>query len=195
MSSLRQLDASSNCISSLLPLAPLAGLSQLSVEANHLTSLAGLASMTGLLELYVAHNAVADIKVGPACALHPLLLQCLSCSAACLRGSFIAWCPTFVLKKQSNVLLLSFLQEAERLSVLPLLVILDLEGNPLVAAAEDYKHLLLYRLRHLKVLDGAPATAADLAAARAKYSGRLTMSFLVRCLLCLLPCCYAFCWL
>jgi hypothetical protein len=72
-----------------------------------------------------------------------------------------------------------FLQEAERLSVLPRLVILDLEGNPLIAACEDYRHLLLYRLRHLKVLDGAPATAAELAAARAKYSGRLTMSFLV----------------
>jgi hypothetical protein len=63
--------------------------------------------------------------------------------------------------------------------VLPRLVILDLEGNPLVAACADYRHLLLYRLRHLKVLDGAPATAAELAAARAKYSGRLTMSFLV----------------
>lgn len=78
------------------------------------------------------------------------------------------------------MLLLPCLQEAERLSVLPRLVILYLEGNPLVAAAEDYRHLLLYRLRHLKVLDGAPATAAELATARAKYSGRLTMSFLVR---------------
>jgi Leucine-rich repeat (LRR) protein len=64
MSSLRQLDASCNCISSLLPLAALTGLSQLSVEGNQLASLAGLTSMTGLLELYAAHNAVTDIKVG-----------------------------------------------------------------------------------------------------------------------------------
>lgn len=70
-------------------------------------------------------------------------------------------------------------KEAERLAVLPRLVILDLAANPLVTACEDYRHLLLYRLRHLKVLDGVPAEAGELAAARAKYSGRLTMSFLV----------------
>lgn len=72
-----------------------------------------------------------------------------------------------------------FLQEAERLAVLPKLVILDLAGNPLVSSSEDYRPLLLYRLRHLKVLDGLPAEPAELAAARAKYSGRLTLSFLV----------------
>jgi Leucine-rich repeat (LRR) protein len=64
LSSLRQLDASGNRISSLLQLTLLTGLSQLSAEGNHLTSLAGVTSMTGLLELYAAHNAVTDIKVG-----------------------------------------------------------------------------------------------------------------------------------
>lgn len=59
-------------------------------------------------------------------------------------------------------------------------MILDLADNLLVAATEDYRLVLLYRLRHLKVLDGVPAEPAELAAARAKYSGRLTMSFLVR---------------
>lgn len=71
------------------------------------------------------------------------------------------------------------LQEAERLAVLPRLVILDLVNNPLVSACEEYRLLLLYRLRHLKVLDGVPAEPAELASARAKYSGRLTFSFLV----------------
>lgn len=67
----------------------------------------------------------------------------------------------------------------ERLSVLPSLIILDLVGNPLTSGTEDYRHRLLYKLRHLKVLDGVPAEPAELAAARAKYSGRLTLSFLV----------------
>jgi hypothetical protein len=73
-----------------------------------------------------------------------------------------------------------WLQEAERLSTLPALVILDLAGNPMISCTEDYRLLLLYRLRHLKVLDGTPAQTSELALARAKYSGRLTMSFLVR---------------
>jgi Leucine-rich repeat (LRR) protein len=64
LSSLRQLDASGNCISSLLQLTLLTGLSQLSLEGNQLTSLAGVTSITGLLELYAAHNAMTDIKVG-----------------------------------------------------------------------------------------------------------------------------------
>lgn len=71
------------------------------------------------------------------------------------------------------------LQEVERLSVLPHLVVLDLVGNPVVSATDGYRLLLLFKLRALKVLDGVAADAAELAAAQAAYAGRLTLSLLV----------------
>jgi hypothetical protein len=84
LSSLRQLDANGNCISSLLQLTLLTGLSQLSVEGNQLTSLAGVTSMTGLLELYAAHNAVTDVKVGwrQTCT-RDACMSCLPCGLHC----------------------------------------------------------------------------------------------------------------
>jgi hypothetical protein len=38
---------------------------------------------------------------------------------------------------------------------------------------------MVYTLRRIKVLDGAPVTPQELAAARGRYSGRLTIEFLV----------------
>lgn len=71
------------------------------------------------------------------------------------------------------------MQEAERLSMLPNLVVLDLVGNPLVVATEGYRPLLLFKLRCLKVLDGTAADAAELASAQAQHAGRLTLSMVV----------------
>lgn len=69
------------------------------------------------------------------------------------------------------------------MSVLARLVVLDLAGNPLVTATDGYRLLLLYKLRSLKVLDGAPADAAELQAAQAQHAGRLTVGMLVSGLL------------
>ena len=44
---------------------------------------------------------------------------------------------------------------------------------------QDYRLLLVYALRRAKVIDGAPVSPQELAAARGKYSGRLTLEFLV----------------
>ncbi|KAF8068426.1 LRRC9 [Scenedesmus sp. PABB004] len=155
LTALRGLDVGGNAVSSLAPLAGLAALSQLAVDGNAVASLAPLTGLTDLLELYAARNAVTDIR------------------------------------------------EAERLAALPGLLVLDLGGNPVASGggAGDgdgcadggdacswggeergdcyYRPRLLYVLRQLKVLDGVPAGEAELAAARAKYAGRLMMSFLV----------------
>lgn len=45
-------------------------------------------------------------------------------------------------------------QELLRLRSLPALVVLDLAGNPLAAATEDYRLQALYHLRRLKVGGG-----------------------------------------
>lgn len=59
----------------------------------------------------------------------------------------------------------------------PRLMVLDLAGNA-VAAAPEYATYAVFRLRALRVLDGAAVTAAQQAAARGKYSGRLTLDWL-----------------
>lgn len=63
--------------------------------------------------------------------------------------------------------------------VLPGLAVLDLSGNPTVTATEGYRLRLLYRLPRLKVLDGCPASAEEVAAAHTSHAGRLTLSMLV----------------
>jgi hypothetical protein len=63
---------------------------------------------------------------------------------------------------------------------LPSLVILDLAGNPFVSSSsENFRLWLVYSLRRLKVLDGQPVEQQEQITAKAKYSGRLTLSFLV----------------
>lgn len=47
-------------------------------------------------------------------------------------------------------------------------------------AFQDYRLLAIYSLRHIKVLDGQPVALQELAAARGRYSGQLTIEFLVR---------------
>lgn len=50
-------------------------------------------------------------------------------------------------------------------------------GNP-AATREDYFLYAVFRLRRLCVLDGEPVSAAQQAAARSRFVGRLTLEFL-----------------
>ena len=54
----------------------------------------------------------------------------------------------------SNNLIIN-LREIFVLKNLPFLVILDLFGNPVVAAASNYRLFVIYHLRSLKALDGS----------------------------------------
>ncbi len=66
------------------------------------------------------------------------------------------------------------LSEIDYLKMLSKLIIVDLAGNPVCS---DYRYRLytLYRVRRLKVLDGTSVSTDEAAAAREKYSGRLTL--------------------
>jgi hypothetical protein len=70
--------------------------------------------------------------------------------------------------------------EVRRLARLPRLSVLDLTGNPLLREREDCRPFLVFSLARLKVLDGSPVALAEVAAARGRYTGRLTVEFLVR---------------
>ncbi len=54
----------------------------------------------------------------------------------------------------------------------------SLSGNPL-CREPDYRSYVVYHLRKLNVLDGAPFDAAEQAAARDRYDGRVTYEFLM----------------
>jgi hypothetical protein len=66
------------------------------------------------------------------------------------------------------------ISEIDNLRMLPKLIIVDLAGNP-VCNDSCYRLYVLYCVRRLKVLDGASITAEESAAAKEKYSGRLTL--------------------
>ena len=72
---------------------------------------------------------------------------------------------------------LSHLRALAPLQAAPCLLVLDASGNP-VAQNPDYAQYVIWRMRALRVHDGTAVTAAAVAAARAQYSGRLTLEFL-----------------
>jgi Leucine-rich repeat (LRR) protein len=76
------------------------------------------------------------------------------------------------------MLQIGHLKELVHLRSLPKLIILDLSGNPM-CREEDYRPYVMYHLRKLNVLDGTPFDAAEQAAARDKYDGRITYEFLI----------------
>lgn len=60
---------------------------------------------------------------------------------------------------------------------LPLLVILDLTGN-LVCNNPGFRHLTIYHLERLKILNGSGVTSEDLLQAKDMYMGKLTIEIL-----------------
>jgi Leucine-rich repeat (LRR) protein len=150
--SLRELNLEDNCIASALGLAVLTGLTRLELGGNRLTSLSPLSSLTGLCHLSVEDNGLTSL--GGLEALTSLLeLYAANNGAGTMR-------------------------DLQRVRCLPRLIILDLSGNP-CCEIEDYRSVVLYLGRRLKVLDGRTVEAAEQGAARAKYAGRLTTDFLV----------------
>lgn len=73
--------------------------------------------------------------------------------------------------------LLSSMTVLAAISELPKLFVVDFRGNEM-EKVEDYHQYAVFRLRRLCVLDGDTVSAAQQAAARSKFVGRLTMEFL-----------------
>lgn len=177
LGSLQQLDVSGNQVSSLQALSLLKSIKHLSCERNFITTLTGVSGLSSLVELYAANNCISDIKVRFGRPAVAAWLVCRPHIPAQPPDNHMHTCNLLLLDHTVRHCLL---QEAERgLSALPCLVVLDLYGNPLAAATEGCRLLLLFKLPCLKVLDGRPADAAELAAAREQHAGRLTISALV----------------
>ncbi|KAJ9527642.1 hypothetical protein QJQ45_025918 [Haematococcus lacustris] len=154
---LKKLQLGKNRLTALDLMGCVTNLTQLSVEDNDLSSLAGVEQLVNLMELYAGNNRLQELR------------------------------------------------EVLQLRDLPRIIILDLSGNPCTLnSGDDYRLYVIYNVRKLKerrggagrggaaaravpcglipwlvqVLDGVPIDAAEQAAAKTKYSGRLTRDFL-----------------
>lgn len=136
-------------LAALAPLAPT--LMRLDLGRNALASFAGLESLTRLVQLSVEDNQLTSFA-----------------GLSSLRNLMELYAGNNRVRGPKELL---------KLKDLPKLIILDLCGNP-VCAAPRYRLYTIYHLRRLKVLDGSSIDAAEQAAARERYSGRLTVDFL-----------------
>lgn len=127
------------------------GLEHLDVDRNALASLQPLAALSRLTHVSLAHNRVASLApLAPLPALVELFAPHNSIASA---------------------------QRVAALAAAPALLVLDVRGNSAVAGP-GARDLLVFRLPRLRVLDGVAVTAACVAAARARYAGRLTLEWL-----------------
>lgn len=118
---------------------------------NLLTSLLPLTSLLGLEQLCADSNRIGDLEA--------------------LSGLSV------LMELYAAHNLLSSMTVLAAISHLPKLFVVDFRGNEM-ATVEDYHQYAVFRLRRLCVLDGDTVSAAQQAAARTKFVGRLTMEFL-----------------
>lgn len=140
-----------NLLTSIAPVSGMLQLRHVDVSHNVLTCLRPLAPLEGLEQLCVDSNSVSDLT--PLSGLSTLM----------------------ELYAAHN--LLTSMHVFAAIAELPKLFVGDFRGNAM-AESEDYSQYAVFRLRRLCVMDGETVSAAQQAAARSKFVGRLTMEFL-----------------
>ncbi|GBF89449.1 hypothetical protein Rsub_02021 [Raphidocelis subcapitata] len=191
------LDASGRALLQLPPLAGFACLQRADLSGNRLLSVEGLQACTALTELDLSGNSL--LQADPLSSLTRLLRLDVSCNRLATLAPLRPLARLEALAAERNRLatldgvqglsalvelyaasnaVAGFGAEARRLAALPRLAVVDLAGNPLASECEDYRLQLVYALRRSRVIDGEPVTPGELAAARGRYSGRLTLEFL-----------------
>eukprot|EP00892_Ulva_mutabilis_P012061 jgi/Ulvmu1/9227/UM005_0327.1 len=140
-----------NLLSSVAAVSRMVQLRHLDVSHNMLTCLRPLAPLEGLEQLCVDSNNIGDLA--PLSDLSALMELYAAHNTLTSMHVFAA------------------------IAELPKLFVADFRGNA-IAKIEDYYQYAVFRLRRLCVLDGDTVSAAQQAAARNKFVGRLTMEFL-----------------
>jgi hypothetical protein len=141
----------SNLISDLSTASRLTSLKHLNLDHNHLSNVTPLTALQQLTTLALENNSVGSLS--------PL---------SCLTALVELYAADNRIASMRDV---KGLQEARSL------LVLDIRGNA-VCKDIEYSSYLVYRLHQLRVLDGTVISAASVAAARAKYAGRLTLDFI-----------------
>jgi Leucine-rich repeat (LRR) protein len=143
------------------------------MQHNLVSSVTALSSLHRLRHVDVSHNAVSSLA--PLAPLTCLEQLCVDSNAISTLAPLSQLTSLMEIYAAHNAL--STTAALAPLDELPKLYVVDLRGNP-AAARDDYFLYAVFRLRRLCVLDGEAVSAAQQAAARSKFVGRLTLEFL-----------------
>ncbi|KAG7394612.1 Leucine-rich repeat-containing protein 9 [Phytophthora boehmeriae] len=171
---LRIASFSDNVIKRIDGLQACTRLEELSLDDNEITQIKNLESLTFLKKLHLGRNRLTTIQHLESLEnLIQLSLEENQISSLRGLGSAMKLMELYLGNNQ-----IENLKEVQHLKSLPKLTILDLSGNELTRLP-DYRLYTVYYLRRVKVLDGVSVSTQDQGNAKQKYSGKLTLEFIL----------------
>ncbi|CAL1540956.1 unnamed protein product [Lymnaea stagnalis] len=148
---------------------------ELSLTNNCIAHLEGLSKLTNIQRLDLSYNCLTSIDTGVLAVMTSLMsLSVESNQLTSLAGLQSCAALTELYIGNNNI---SNIREVFLLKSLPNLVILDMYGNPMVTAVENYRLFIIYHLRALKALDGSAIEVQEGSTAKDMFGGRLTLDF------------------
>lgn len=143
------------------------------LQHNLISSAAAVSSMVQLRHIDFSHNLLTCLQ--PLALLEGLEQLCVDSNRISNLAPISGLSGLMELYAAHN--LLASMHVFAAIADLAKLFVADFRGNAM-ATMEDYTQYAVFRLRRLCVLDGETVSAAQQAAARSKFVGRLTMEFL-----------------
>ena len=170
---LKRIAFGNNELTKIQGLAECAALEEVSLEENRIAEIEGFGGNVSLRKIDLGKNRIQRIQnLGHLSALTQLSLEDNEISS--LRGLSEL---TSLMELYIGNNRIATLKELNQIKGLPKLIIVDLLGNPL-CGLEEYRFYTIYHLRKLKVLDGRGIEAGEVATAKQRFAGRLTLDFI-----------------
>ena len=139
-------------------------LEELSLEHNCITRIEGLSRLTKLKHLSLGHNYITALDSTTLSNLSQLQYLCMENNKIPSLLGIQKLASLMELYMGNNTI--DNVREVFYLKNLPQLVILDLYGNHVVGATDNYRLFVIYHLKALKALDGtaivSPVVSVDL---------------------------------
>jgi len=170
---LKRIAFGNNELTKIQGLAECSALEEVSLEDNRIADIEGFGGNPALRKIDLGKNRIQRIQnLGHLAALTQLSLEDNKISS--LKGlSELSSLMELYIGNNS----VATLRELNHIKGLPKLIIVDLLGNPL-CGVDEYRLYTIYHLRKLKVLDGRGIEAEEVATAKQRFAGRLTLDFI-----------------